>query len=232
MSSKPVKLRELERRPLAPRRARPEEQKPLPKHAPTNARTPAQGGSLPTNPPSAGPPSPRPDLNRRYRLEMAARGGSGCSSAGLLRQPIRANSPAFIDDLGISQYAAPFIAFGRLSSFRAPSAPRDLPELEIAPCHGPEGIQRPCRRRFNRARVTCNISCVATPQENSSVSNRVRNYRKRMRAQGMRPIQMWVADVRSPDFVAEAHRQAAAVAASDHAADDQAFIDAISLDDK
>ena len=66
----------------------------------------------------------------------------------------------------------------------------------------------------------------------SSVSGRVRNYRRRMRAQGMRPIQLWVADVRAPGFEAEAHRQAAAVAASDHAADDQAFIDALSLDDK
>lgn len=47
----------------------------------------------------------------------------------------------------------------------------------------------------------------------------------------MRPIQLWVADVRAPGFTAEAHRQAAAVAASDHAADDQAFIDALSLDD-
>jgi len=48
----------------------------------------------------------------------------------------------------------------------------------------------------------------------------------------MRPIQLWVAYVRAPGFAAAAHRQAAAVAASDHAADDQAFIDALSLDDK
>ncbi|MCP3975771.1 MAG: antitoxin MazE family protein [bacterium] len=53
-----------------------------------------------------------------------------------------------------------------------------------------------------------------------------------MKARGMRPIQLWVADVRAPGFAAEAHRQSAAVAASDHAADDQAFIDALSLDDK
>ena len=73
---------------------------------------------------------------------------------------------------------------------------------------------------------------MATPQDESSVSRRVRNYRQRMRAQGMRPIQMWVPDVRAPGFAAEAHRQAAAVAASDHAADDQAFIDALSLDEE
>ena len=72
---------------------------------------------------------------------------------------------------------------------------------------------------------------MATPQNDSSVSQRVRNYRKRMRAQGMRPIQLWVADVRAPGFAAEAHRQSAAVAASVHAVDDEAFIDVLSIDD-
>jgi hypothetical protein len=46
----------------------------------------------------------------------------------------------------------------------------------------------------------------------------------------MRPVQIWVPDVRSPEFADEAHRQSAAVAASSHAQDNQAFIDAISLD--
>jgi hypothetical protein len=73
---------------------------------------------------------------------------------------------------------------------------------------------------------------MATPQDDSSVSGRVRNYRKRMRAKGMRPIQFWVTDVRAPGFATAAHRQATAVAASDHAVDDQAFIDALSLDEK
>ncbi|MBU1226501.1 MAG: antitoxin MazE family protein [Actinobacteria bacterium] len=71
---------------------------------------------------------------------------------------------------------------------------------------------------------------MGTPHDDPSVSRRVRSYRQRMRARGMRPIQMWVADVRAPGFAAEAHRQAVAIAASDQAADDQAFIDAISLD--
>jgi hypothetical protein len=44
----------------------------------------------------------------------------------------------------------------------------------------------------------------------------------------LRPIQIWVPDTRSPAFAAEAHRQSAAVAASPHELDDQAFIDAIS----
>ena len=70
-----------------------------------------------------------------------------------------------------------------------------------------------------------------TAQENEPTSTRrVRNYRKRMREQGMRPIQMWVIDVRAPAFAREAHRQAAAVAASDRADEDQVFIDALGLD--
>jgi hypothetical protein len=69
---------------------------------------------------------------------------------------------------------------------------------------------------------------MGEPQR-KSVSERVETHRERLRAQGLRPVQIWVPDVRSAEFVEEAHRQAQAVAASDHAADDQAFIDAISL---
>jgi hypothetical protein len=58
--------------------------------------------------------------------------------------------------------------------------------------------------------------------------DKVRAHRERLRAQGLRPIQIWVPDVRSPVFAAEAHRQSLAVARSLRAAEDQAFIDAIS----
>ena len=75
------------------------------------------------------------------------------------------------------------------------------------------------------------MGCMALPEEHATGAGRVRRYRQRMRDQGMRPIQLWVADVRAPGFATEAHRQSAAVAAGDHAADDQAFIDALSLDD-
>jgi len=57
---------------------------------------------------------------------------------------------------------------------------------------------------------------------------KVREHRERLREQGLRPIQIWVPDVRSPAFRTEAHRQSAAVAASAYALDDQAFIDAVS----
>ena len=72
---------------------------------------------------------------------------------------------------------------------------------------------------------------VAEPQEAPGVKSRVRDHRARLRAQGLRPIQIWVPDVRSPRFAEEAHRQATAVASSVRAADDQAFIDALGSDE-
>lgn len=57
---------------------------------------------------------------------------------------------------------------------------------------------------------------------------KVREHRKRLRSQGLRPIQIWVPDVRAPSFRSEAHRQSLAVASSAHAREDQAFIDAVS----
>jgi hypothetical protein len=63
----------------------------------------------------------------------------------------------------------------------------------------------------------------------SSTRDRVRQHRERLRRQGLRPVQIWVPDVRAPEFIAEAHRQSAAIAASESEADDQAFVDAISV---
>jgi hypothetical protein len=56
----------------------------------------------------------------------------------------------------------------------------------------------------------------------------VQAHRERLRAQGLRPIQIWVPDTRSPRFAAQASRQSQLVASSRHAAEDQAFIDALS----
>jgi len=57
---------------------------------------------------------------------------------------------------------------------------------------------------------------------------KVRAHRARLRAQGLRPIQIWVPDVRAPSFIAAARKQAKAVATSRYAKKDQAFIDAVS----
>ncbi len=57
---------------------------------------------------------------------------------------------------------------------------------------------------------------------------KVQEHRDRLRGQGLRPIQIWVPDVRAPAFQSEAHRQSLAVAGSVHDREDQAFIDAVS----
>ena len=57
---------------------------------------------------------------------------------------------------------------------------------------------------------------------------KVREHRQRLRALGLRPIQIWAPDVRSPAFRAEAHRQSLAIVQGAHAAEDQAFIEAVS----
>lgn len=66
------------------------------------------------------------------------------------------------------------------------------------------------------------------PRIDHSSRARVREHRARLRKQGLRPVQIWVPDVRAPGFAEEAHRQSRAVAASGAAAADQAFVDSIS----
>jgi len=69
----------------------------------------------------------------------------------------------------------------------------------------------------------------ASAQEKRRIANRrkVREHRQRLRAQGMRPIQVWVPDVHSPEFAAEARRQSQLVAQSAEEAEIQAFIDSV-----
>jgi hypothetical protein len=67
------------------------------------------------------------------------------------------------------------------------------------------------------------------PQELRRAATRlkVREHRQRLRAQGMRPIQIWVPDVRSPEFSAEARRQSQLVAQSAQEPEIQALIDSL-----
>ncbi len=70
---------------------------------------------------------------------------------------------------------------------------------------------------------------MASPPKSKSSRIKVREHRERQRDLGLRPIQIWVPDIRAPSFQSEAHRQSLAVAESARAAEDQAFIDAVSL---
>jgi hypothetical protein len=60
-----------------------------------------------------------------------------------------------------------------------------------------------------------------------STSGKARRHRQKLRDSGLRPIQIWVPDTRLPTFAEQARLQSRAVATSAHAAEDQAFIDAI-----
>jgi hypothetical protein len=69
------------------------------------------------------------------------------------------------------------------------------------------------------------------PAGSRSKSSRIKvgEHRARLRAQGLRPIQIWVPDVRTPSFRAAAQRQSLAIANSGQEKEDQDFIDAISV---
>lgn len=73
------------------------------------------------------------------------------------------------------------------------------------------------------------MRCFVAPSTMATIKPRpsrdkVRTDCERLRAQGLRPIQIWVPDVRSTKFKAAAHRQSLAVAQSRQERDDQAFI--------
>ena len=58
--------------------------------------------------------------------------------------------------------------------------------------------------------------------------DKVRAHRERLRRRGLRPVQIWVPDVRSRSFAREAHRQSVAIGTDTRERDEQAFIDAVS----
>jgi DNA-binding LacI/PurR family transcriptional regulator len=62
-----------------------------------------------------------------------------------------------------------------------------------------------------------------------SSRERVAKRRAALRAQGLKLKQFWVPDVHSPEFKAQARKEALAIANSPHEADDQAFIDSVSI---
>lgn len=66
---------------------------------------------------------------------------------------------------------------------------------------------------------------AAKPKQSSR--RKVQAHRDRLRAQGLRPVQIWLPDTRSPEFAAEAHRQSLIIANSEYEAEEQAFVDAI-----
>lgn len=65
---------------------------------------------------------------------------------------------------------------------------------------------------------------MGTPK---SSREKTADYRKRQREKGLRLVQFWVPDTRSPEFLEEARRQCEAVNASEGASEDMAFLEAL-----
>ncbi|MSP43251.1 MAG: DUF3018 family protein [Alphaproteobacteria bacterium] len=68
--------------------------------------------------------------------------------------------------------------------------------------------------------------------KNRTIREKVASYRSRMRARGLRPVQIWVPDTRTAAFRAEAHNQSLAIANSPQEREDQEFVDSISSVDE
>ena len=68
---------------------------------------------------------------------------------------------------------------------------------------------------------------VAQELRRAANRRKVQEHHQRLRAQGMRPIQIWVPDVHAATFVDEARRQSLLVAHSPGEAEIQAFIDSV-----
>lgn len=67
------------------------------------------------------------------------------------------------------------------------------------------------------------------PTTRSTASrDKVRAHRVRLRSRGLRPVQIWVPDVRSEAFAREAYKQSVLVATAPSEPDDERFVDAIS----
>jgi hypothetical protein len=66
------------------------------------------------------------------------------------------------------------------------------------------------------------------PTRTPTSRDKVRAHRARLRRRGLRPIQIWVPDVRSRRFTREARRQSELVAHASSEVEEQEFIDAIS----
>ena len=69
-------------------------------------------------------------------------------------------------------------------------------------------------------RKTKSKTRCAAKKKPASAATRMAAYRRRMRAAGLRPVQLWLPDTKSPAFIAECKRQAAALAAGDPAGDE------------
>lgn len=92
---------------------------------------------------------------------------------------------------------------------------------------------KPARKvRAASARPSAADKKTAKPKKSvtatKSSRDKFRAHRQRLRQRGMRLVQMWLPDTRTKAFAEQAHRDSVAIAHTTHAAEDQAWVDAMS----
>lgn len=77
-------------------------------------------------------------------------------------------------------------------------------------------------RKPAKTKTTKSKSAKAKPaaQKPLSAATRMSAYRRRMREAGLRPVQIWVPDTKSPEFIAKCRAEARALAKYDPGGDE------------
>src|SRR5215210_6669333 len=104
---------------------------------------------------------------------------------------------------------------------RPVKALRAKPAQSKTPGHAARG------KRAGASKISSGKSADQQVSHAKSSREKVSAHRKRMRAKGLRLVQMWLPDTRSPEFAEQAHRASLAIANSPTEAEDQAFIDSV-----
>ena len=84
------------------------------------------------------------------------------------------------------------------------------------------------RAKVSRRKAGTAGSAAMRPVGAKSSRDKVRAFRKRMRAKGLRLVQIWLPDTRTPEFAAEANRQSLLANRSPFSAADQAWVESMS----
>lgn len=66
-----------------------------------------------------------------------------------------------------------------------------------------------------------------TKQRPKSAAQKMRDYRARLRAQGLRQVQFWIPDTRTPEFAAKAREESMRIARSEGEKEDLEFAGAL-----
>jgi hypothetical protein len=100
--------------------------------------------------------------------------------------------------------------------------------LRAKPPHGKALGDKPALQPAPVSKISPAKSPAAKALAAKSSRDKVREHRKRMRAKGLRLVQMWLPDTRTPEYREQAHRASLAIARSQTEQEEQAFIDSVS----